>query len=331
MYLKAVSSYDLTSCRSLLSGPLFPTNLDRFLIFSHLVGKQDQVLLPQAMAFSDYFTLLRFALRFIVSAATTRLFQLPGALIHRYTYASGPSPRNVVIIGGSFAGISLARRLCEILPSGWRVVLVERNSHFHFPFVFPRYGVVPGHEHKAFIPYDEILCAGRKGVPKGIFVRVRDAVAEVGPTEVRLVGGAVVPFQYLAVATGTSSPRPSRLASADRHEACAELRALQTEISAADRIAVLGGGAVGVELATNIKDWYPGKNVTIVHSRGRLMHAYGERLNRHVETEMNTLGVDIRLGQRAKVVATPDQQVGDGVHVLQYADGTLDAFDLVVS
>lgn len=283
------------------------------------------------MAFSDVLTLLRFALGFVFPAATTRLLQLPGALIHRYTYAAGPSPRNVVIIGGSFAGITLAQRLCEMLPSGWRVVLVERNSHFYFPFVFPRYSVVPGHEHKAFIPYDEILCAGKKGVTEGIFARARDAAAEVvgGPAEVRLESGEVVPFEYLVVATGTSSARPSRLASAEKHEACAELRALQGEIAAADRIAVLGGGAVGVELATNIKDWYPGKSVTIVHSRGSLMHTYPERLSRHVEVEMKKLGVDVRLGQRAKVVPL-EKPAGDGAQGLQYEDGTLDVFDLVV-
>lgn len=283
------------------------------------------------MAISDYFNLLRFAVGFIVSAATTRLLQLPGALLHRYTYAPGSSPRNVVIIGGSFAGIFLARRLCETLPSGWRVVLIERNSHFYFPFVFPRYGVIPGHEHKAFIPYDEILFAGKKGIPEGIFVRARDAVAEVGPAEVRLENGEVVPFEYLAVATGTSSPRPSRLASPEMRESCAELRDLQKEIRAADSIAVLGGGPVGVELATNIKDWYPGKSVTIVHSRGKLMHTYGERLRRHVEAEMQKLGVHIRLGQKAKLVATPDKHNGDGVQALQYEDGTLDVFNLVVS
>lgn len=35
----------------------------------------------------------------------------------------------------------------------------------------------------------------------------------------------------------------------------------------AKNIAVIGGGAVGVELATDIKSYYPEKSVTLVHSR----------------------------------------------------------------
>ena len=63
--------------------------------------------------------------------------------------------RNIVIVGASYAGYHAARVLALSLPpqSDFRVVVVEPNSHFQFTWVLPRFSVVPGHDHKAFIPY----------------------------------------------------------------------------------------------------------------------------------------------------------------------------------
>jgi hypothetical protein len=66
------------------------------------------------------------------------------AITHHWTYRTVPSPKNVVVLGGSFAGIQLAKRLTETLPTGHRAVLVEKNSHFNYVFNFPRYSVLLG-------------------------------------------------------------------------------------------------------------------------------------------------------------------------------------------
>ncbi|POS70110.1 hypothetical protein DHEL01_v211499, partial [Diaporthe helianthi] len=245
-------------------------------------------------------------------------------------YKPGPSPKSIVIIGGSFASISLARRLCHSLPSGYKVVLVEKNTHFHYPFVFPRYSVVKGHERKAFIPYDEIVFSGRKGIPDGIFERRCSAVSEVARDSVKLDSGDVIDFEFLAIATGTSSPRPSKLVSQDKHGACEELRGLQEQIGDAESIAVVGGGAVGVELVTDIKGWYPDKDVTLVHSRNRLLHTYGARLHDRVMEEMEKLGITVRLGQRPQVQLGNDVKTGEHA-TLAFSSGQVDSFGLVVS
>jgi len=51
--------------------------------------------------------------------------------------------------------------LAQKLPPTHRVILVDRNSHFNHLYVFPRFSVLPGHEQKAFIPYNSIF----KGAP----------------------------------------------------------------------------------------------------------------------------------------------------------------------
>src|SRR3978361_1557431 len=89
----------------------------------------------------------------IVLLASNFLSRYTRATIHKYTYRSTEDPLNVVVIGASFAGWYLLRELSRSLPSGYRVILIERNSHFHYTWLFPRTTVVPGHEDKTFIPY----------------------------------------------------------------------------------------------------------------------------------------------------------------------------------
>jgi apoptosis-inducing factor 2 len=45
------------------------------------------------------------------------------------------------------------------------------------------------------------------------------------------------------------------------------MRTFQERIKAAKKIAVIGGGAVGIEMASDIKSVYPKTDVTLVHSR----------------------------------------------------------------
>lgn len=65
--------------------------------------------------------------------------------------------KNVVVLGGSYGGMHAATVLAQKLPPSHRVILIERNSHFNHLYVFPRFSVLPGHEHKAFIPYSSIF------------------------------------------------------------------------------------------------------------------------------------------------------------------------------
>jgi hypothetical protein len=62
--------------------------------------------------------------------------------------------KNVVVIGGSYVGMNTAESLANASQGRFRVLLIEKNSHFQHLFAFPRYAVtkqVP--THKAFIPY----------------------------------------------------------------------------------------------------------------------------------------------------------------------------------
>lgn len=55
------------------------------------------------------------------------------------------------------SGAHAAQVLAQSLPAGWRVVLIERNSHMNNLYVLPRFAVLPGHEYKAFVPLDKLF------------------------------------------------------------------------------------------------------------------------------------------------------------------------------
>lgn len=266
-------------------------------------------------------------IRFIVPYALTRLYQRVQALSHRWTYKEVPSPKNVVVLGASFAGVQLAKRLSETLPTGYRVVMLEKNSHFNYSFNFPRYSVVSGFERQAFIPYDGIA----RDAPQGIFRHVRDTATLITEDHVHLASGDKLDYAYLAIATGSWQALPAKVTATDSEKACAELRTVQESIKSARNVAVVGGGAVGIELAADIKSFYPEKHVTLVHSRGQLLNNFGPRLHEYVLNAFRKLAIETILSERPEILpgAAEDRNGTDGE--LRFADGRVEKFDLIVS
>ncbi|KAL4809098.1 hypothetical protein BDV18DRAFT_158031 [Aspergillus unguis] len=258
------------------------------------------------------------ALRAMLGLSVQRTIQQIQAIGHRWTWRETENAKNVVIIGGSYAGIHLARRLSETLPTGYKAVLIERNSHFNHLYVFPRFGVLAGHEHTAFVPYDGVPSFG----PRGILHHVRDSVSSLTPTQVRLASGKSIDYEYLAFATGTWQPPPSKASSTEKAEACAELQASQKRIQHANDIAVVGGGPVGIQIATDIASYFPEKKVTLVHSRAQLLPNFGPSLHEHVYKTMEQLDIDMVLGERP--------QLDKNGRTLAFKNGQTAKYDLVI-
>ncbi|KAF2179497.1 putative amid-like NADH oxidoreductase [Zopfia rhizophila CBS 207.26] len=267
---------------------------------------------------SDKLRLLAKILTFFLPYTLTLLRQRIGALHHKWTYKATPNPKNVVVIGGSFAGFQLVKRLTETLPNGYRVVLIEKNSHLNYLFTFPRFSVVKGYEQLAFIPYTGIASSA----PKGIFEHMQGTAMGITDTHVELEGRVTVEYTYLAVATGTSSGLPNKVSATEREDGCAELRKIQDQIQAATKIAVVGGGAVGVELATDIKSFLPEKDVTLVHSRNQLLPTFGKRLHDHVMGVFEGMDIRVILNERPTF----------DLHgtTLRFADNREEHYDLII-
>lgn len=267
-----------------------------------------------------YFDLLKVICTFLAQLSIQK-FQ---SIVHRYTYRTSSDPRNVIVIGGSFAGALLAQRLTHTLPSGYRVILIEKHSHFNFAFGFPRNAVFSGREHHAFVSYENLA----KGAPDGIFQQVCDEVTDITESRINTSSGMSLAYEYLILATGAAQPPPARLLAKDRPDAIEELRGFQQRISKADRVAVIGGGAVGVELVTEIRAKYPDKRITLIHSRHHLLPRFGVKLHEHVLETLRKQGIEVLLCEKPAYPSDAGQRVQETS--LTFADGETRTWDLVV-
>lgn len=273
---------------------------------------------------SDKVKILAKAMGFYVPYLGRTAIQRAAAYSHRLSWMNVPDGRNIVVVGGSFAGIELVKRLAETLPTGYKAVWIEKNSHLNYSFNFPRYSVLTGHEGAAFIPYDGMT----KDTIPGIVTRIKDrAVAITKDNKIQLASGEMIDFEYLAIATGSSQPLPIQVTSTERKEACQELQGVQKTIKGSRTIAIIGGGAVGVELASDIKDFYPDKQVTLIHSRDRLLNHFGPRLGSYALSALqDELKIRVLLNERPKIPGNFAQDAS-----LKFADGREERFDLIVS
>ncbi|KAM5347333.1 hypothetical protein ACJ41O_010338 [Fusarium nematophilum] len=238
--------------------------------------------------------------------------------------------KNVVVIGGSYVGLAAVKELATLLPVTHRVLLVEPHSHFHHLFAFPRFAVVPNHEHKAFIPYSGVFAAlpdaSRHAIIKARVLSLhKDRLVLDRPWQ----GSTEVPLDYAVVATGTRLPAPGTMQDDEKPLSVTYFKGYQEHVQKANSIVIVGGGAVGVQMATDLKEVYPEKKITLVHSREKLMPLYHEKMNAIIRERFQELGVELIAGTRA--VVPPGGFPSDGRNFeLELKDGRKVQADLII-
>ncbi|KAI8805778.1 hypothetical protein BJ742DRAFT_819133 [Cladochytrium replicatum] len=246
--------------------------------------------------------------------------------------------KNIVIVGGSLAAAGVIVNLKSFgIPKNYRIVIIEKHSHFHYMFAFPRAIVVPGFEDELFVPYDKMFSSPSEGV----FVNA--LVTKINKNSVELDRGVQlhrfgtaeessdsssgkstvkadsidfetreIPFEYLIYAAGANHPEPTNFNSADtKAEGVMKLKEYREKIEKATKVLVCGGGAAGIEIAAEIREHHPDKQVTLVHSRDHYMPGYQLGLHQKVKKILDGFGVIQILAQR--VVVPTGGFVDDGV------------------
>ncbi|PYH94735.1 FAD/NAD(P)-binding domain-containing protein [Aspergillus ellipticus CBS 707.79] len=111
-------------------------------------------------------------------------------------------------------------------------------------------------------------------------------------------------YDYLVVATGLRRPWPTVPVATTKSEYSAQAQRYIDHLQTCNSVAVIGGGAVGIEMAAEIKHRYPSKEVTLVHSRSELLSS--EQLPSEFREQVNRLvqggGVNVILENRVTSV-----------------------------
>lgn len=191
----------------------------------------------------------------------------------------------VAIVGGGYAGFTLARELDPHVD----VILIEAREGFVMTPATPRVSVEPALLDKIVIPYDRLL-------KRGQVVRGRAVAIDQG--RVQLADGVWIEADAVVVATGSRYAAPFKPQDDSVATFKEVLRGFAKKIAASDSVVIVGTGAVGVELAGEIKVAYPGKSVTLVGDQQRLFPIYTDKLHKQLVKRLDALGIVLRLGSR---------------------------------
>lgn len=235
-----------------------------------------------------------------------------------FNIPSSPHPR-IVIIGGGFAGMELAKRLRN---QPFQVVLFDRHNYHTFQPLL--YQVATGG-----LRVDSIAFPLRKVFHKMQNVSFRmEEITNINPSEkwVKTPHGRLE-YDYLVIATGSQSnyfnfaPVQDQLMGLKNPQDALRLRAFvlqnfERAVSIADadeqselmNVAIVGGGPTGVELAGALAEMkrfvfpkdYPGLDVgkmriSLYEASPKLLGVMSEAASEHALKYLKEFGVEIHL------------------------------------
>jgi len=195
----------------------------------------------------------------------------------------------VLIVGAGPGGRDCAKALDPVC----NVILIDRTTYYLHNIAALRASVEPGFEEKVVIPYDRILKNGNFIVGE---------VSRITEKEIFLTGESeAIPFDYLIVATGSAYAFPFKVQRGKQEDVLKSYQTLQGEINDASEVLIIGGGPVGIELAGEILQVHPKKNITLIHPRKMLLSDNEpEKLRLKLQRELTSIGCQLQLGERAK-------------------------------
>ncbi|RAL03198.1 NAD(P)/FAD-dependent oxidoreductase [Aspergillus ibericus CBS 121593] len=206
--------------------------------------------------------------------------------------------QHVVILGGAYAGLSTALNLLRICDGTFsyflkadgrghnlplprsprnkpRITILDPRDGFYHAVGTPMAHTSKSYISKPWLQWDQIPELKRGGVSV-----VRGKAIKADPEAKTLVYLSGEPgelqqrsldYDYLVVATGLRRPWPTVPMATTKAEFSAQAARYIEHLQSRNSIAVIGGGAVGIEMAAEIKHQYPLKDVTLIHSRSSLL------------------------------------------------------------
>jgi NADH dehydrogenase FAD-containing subunit len=192
--------------------------------------------------------------------------------------------KRVVIIGGGFAGTTVAKKLSN----KFEATLIDSKDYFEYT---P--GVLRGIQdlaelkrlrvkHRDYLPNAEIVVGN---------------VEEVGKKEV-IVGKQKIGYDYLVIASGGKSRQFFNGPLVYSAYSGKDMENAFSKVQKAKKIVVVGGGLVGVELAAELAEAYRDKKISLVHPKDEILERQNPKTRKLATKWLRKHRVELVLGER---------------------------------
>ena len=202
--------------------------------------------------------------------------------------------RRIAVFGAGLAGISFIKTFRKGSTAA-DIILVDPKDYVEIPFAMPRALVAP----EALGP------SPRRPITEMLDVEHRQAkLAELRADSALLDDGGELRFDTAVLATGSTIRGFGNLKVAETRSLDERTREWQAEhdrLVDAGSVVVIGGGPIGVELASEIGYTFPDKQLTLIHATDRLLPALGEGVGKKARRVLEEMGARVVLGHRAEV------------------------------
>ena len=219
----------------------------------------------------------------------------------------------LVVIGGVTGGMSCAARLRRLDPTA-QIVVFERGENVSFSnCALPYYlgGVVRDS--------DDLILMTPASLKRqhDLDVRVRCEVTAINRDRKTVTVHDLAadetfeePYDRLMLAPGASPVMPGSIAGIDRPDVFSvrnvgDVVAIRQRMESVDRVAVVGGGFIGIEVAENLVK--AGKQVTLIEGMDQVLAPFDHDMVQILHKELVDNGVDLLL--RSTVTAIDDEGV----------------------
>lgn len=234
------------------------------------------------------------------------------------------SQKRIVIVGGGFGGLQLARKL---LKSDYQIVLIDKNNYHQFQPLFYQVATAGLEPSTISFPFRKIFQN-----KKNIHIRVAEVTAVRSSDNQLDTSIGVIDYHYLVIAIGADTnffgnqkmmelAYPMKSVSEALGLRNAILQNYEDALSESDRekrkrlmnVVVVGGGATGVEVAGTLAEMkksilpkdYPELDfdmmqVYLLEGSPKLLNGMSEHASSKAEHYLKELGVNVFLNSRVK-------------------------------
>ena len=191
--------------------------------------------------------------------------------------------KEVVIVGGGFVGSNVAKKL----ENNFNVTLIDSKKYFEFT---P--SIIKTIANPKFLKKIRVFYKGYLKKSKVILGKV----SSVHENHV-LVGNKKFNFDYLILASGSYYESPVKKRNVSSLSEIKDFKKINSKIKSSKKIAVIGGGVVGVELTSELITKFPQKEISLFTLSKKIIERNNKKSQERAKNFLLKKGANLFFGE----------------------------------